>query len=105
MRSTIKLGAGRAIVVQPQGEGVRFDLTFAGVVVGGDVLTPDQCGALVFSIEQAAEAAGIAQDRMRASEGTASAQRINRTAPTCPAGDVALCQGGSACRGVCLGQS
>lgn len=78
MRTTLKLSGGRALVVAPAaGQGVRVELTFAGVVVGGDVLTPDQCGALMFGIEQAAEAAGIAAEREQASEGTESAQRIN----------------------------
>ncbi len=76
MKTTIKLGAGRALIVQPQGEGVRVDLTFGGVVMGGDVLTPDQCGALMIGLERATEAAGIAADR--ASEGIASARRIKR---------------------------
>ncbi|WP_288254056.1 hypothetical protein [uncultured Hydrogenophaga sp.] len=74
MKTTIKLSAGRALVVQPQGAGVRVDLTFGGVVMGGDVLTPDQAGALLFGLEQAAEAAGMAADRV--SEGIASALRI-----------------------------
>ncbi|CDN87502.1 hypothetical protein [Hydrogenophaga intermedia] len=75
MKTTIKLTAGRALVVQPApGKGVRVDVTLAGVVVAGDVLTPDQTGALLFGLEQAAEAAGIAADRV--SEGIASALRI-----------------------------
>lgn len=88
MKTTLKLSGGRALVVSPAaGQGVRVDLTFAGVVVGGDVLTPDQCGALLFGIEQAAEAAGIAAERQRASEGTESARRICReTGIACPAG-------------------
>lgn len=78
MKTTIKLAGGRALVVSPAaGQGVRVDLTFAGVVVGGDVLTPDQVGALLFGIEQAAEAAGIAADREAVSEGTESARTIN----------------------------
>lgn len=115
MKTTLKLSGGRALVVQPAaGQGVRVDLTFAGVVVGGDVLTPDQCGALLFGIEQAAEAAGIAAEREQASEGTESAQRIN-AAPIpmrrdsdrvpCPAGDVSLCDGPHACRKVCRSEA
>jgi hypothetical protein len=73
MKTTIKLAGGRALVVQPApGKGVRVDVTLAGVA--GDVLTPDQTGALLFGLEQAAEAAGIAADRV--SEGIASALRI-----------------------------
>lgn len=63
MKTTIKLGAGRAIVVTPAPGGVRVDLTMAGVVMGGDRITPDQCGALIFGIEQALEKGQIEADR------------------------------------------
>lgn len=66
MKTTIKLGAGRAIVVTPAPGGVRIDLTMAGVVVGGDRITPDQCGALMFGIEQALEKSQIEADRQGA---------------------------------------
>lgn len=65
MKTTIKLGAGRAIVVTPAPGGVRVDLTMAGMVMGGDKLTPDQCGALMFGIEQALEKGQIEADRQQ----------------------------------------
>jgi hypothetical protein len=66
MKTTVKLGAGRAIVVTPQQEGVRVDLTLAGVAVGGDVLTGAQVGALLFGLEQAAEAVQLGKQRRAA---------------------------------------
>lgn len=63
MKTTVKLGAGKAIVVSPAPGGVRVDLTVAGVVMGGDRMTPDQCGALIFGIEQALEKGQIEADR------------------------------------------
>lgn len=63
MKTTIKLGAARAIVITPAPNGVRVDLTMAGVVIGGDHMTADQAGALMFGIEQALEASNIAKQR------------------------------------------
>lgn len=77
MKSTIKLDGGKSVVVLPGASGtVRVDLAIMGVGVGGMNLQPNECGALMFAIEQAAEAAGIELDRQRASEGTQSARRI-----------------------------
>lgn len=53
MKTTIKLGANKAIVVKPGPKGLRVDVTLAGVCVAGDELTPDQAGALIFGMEQA----------------------------------------------------
>lgn len=67
MKTTIKLGGGKAVIVQPGNKsGVLVEFTFGGVSVGRDELTPDQCGALMFGIEQALEVAGVAQDRAAA---------------------------------------
>lgn len=66
MKNTIKLSGGRAIVVAPQKEGVRIDVTFAGVVMAGDVLSADQVGVLLFALETAADAVRVAQDRAAA---------------------------------------
>lgn len=66
MKTTVKLGAGRAIVVTPQAEGVRVDVTLAGVVMAGDVLTGEQIGALLFGLEQAAEAVQVGKQRRAA---------------------------------------
>ena len=43
--------------------GVRVDLTMAGVVIGGDNITEDQAGALMFGIEQALEKSRIERER------------------------------------------
>lgn len=68
MRTTIKLGGGKAAIVAPGARGgVLVEFTFGGVSVGRDELTPDQCGELMFGIEQALEVAGVAQDRAAAS--------------------------------------
>lgn len=68
MKTTIKLGGGKAVIVQPGSKaGVLVEFMFGGVSVGRDELTPDQCGALMFGIEQALEVAGVAQDRAAAS--------------------------------------
>lgn len=61
MKTTIKLKGGRAIVVQPAPTGVRVDLTVSGVCLGGDVMTPDQAGALMFGIEKALEVSEVAR--------------------------------------------
>ena len=63
MKTTIKLGAARAITVQPAPNGVRVDLSLSGVVIGGDNITADQAGALIFGIEQALEQATLASQR------------------------------------------
>lgn len=67
MKTTIKLGGGKAVTVTPGARGgAMVEFSFGGVSVGRDELTPDQCGALIFGIEQALEAAGVAQDRAAA---------------------------------------
>ena len=63
MKTTIKLGAARSIIVTPAPNGVRVDLTMAGVVIGGDNITEDQAGALMFGIEQALEKSRIERER------------------------------------------
>lgn len=63
MKTTIKLGAARSIVITPAPNGVRVDLTMAGVVIGGDNITEDQAGALMFGIEQALEKGRIERER------------------------------------------
>lgn len=63
MKTTIKLGKAKAIVVKPSPRGVAVEVTVAGVVLVCDHLTEDQCGALMFGIEQAIEAGRLAQER------------------------------------------
>lgn len=60
MKHTIKIDAGKSIVVQPNpnGQGVRFSLVLFGADMATAVLTPDQCGALIVGIEVCNEKAG-----------------------------------------------
>lgn len=71
MKSTIKLTTNKALIVQQcKGGGVTIELACRFNYMEGPQafhLTQDQCGALLFAIEQAAEAAQIAQDRATAS--------------------------------------
>ncbi len=59
MKTTIKLKQGMALVVEPVTGGIKVDLTMFGTRLGGDTLTLDQAGVLLFAVEQAAEAAGV----------------------------------------------
>jgi hypothetical protein len=58
MKTTIKLGAGKSLTVEPYalGPGVRATIGFElfGVKQTQCInLTPDQCGALIFGLEAA----------------------------------------------------
>ena len=55
MEHTIKIDAGKSIVSNPDkaGGGVTFDLKFFGASMASGVLTPDQCGVLIFALEHA----------------------------------------------------
>jgi len=59
MKSTIKIDAGKSIVVQPNktGPGVSVSLVLFGASMASAVLTPDQCAALILGIEIASEKA------------------------------------------------
>lgn len=63
MKTTVKLDALKALVIEPAPNGVRHSIRVGSVVVGSFVLTPDQLSAVQFGQDQAAEAAGIARDR------------------------------------------
>ncbi len=63
MKTTVKLEAFKALVIEPAKDGVRMSIQVGGVIVGGFVLTADQIGAAMFGVEVAAEAAGIAAQR------------------------------------------
>jgi hypothetical protein len=72
MKSTIKLTPSKAVCVQPckQG-GVVLEITNKNALhvlatITTIHLTQDQCGALLFAIEQAAEAADMMQMRAAA---------------------------------------
>lgn len=66
MKTTIKLGLCSSVTVKPNGEGVQVGIHGIQETVAVIELTQDQAGALIFAIEQAAEAAAIAQDRATA---------------------------------------
>lgn len=66
MKTTVKLDTMRAVVIQPDPKGVRLAMTVGSIEVGSFVLGADQIGAVMFGVEQAAEAAGIAKDRAAA---------------------------------------
>ena len=55
MKTTIKIDTKKALVIEPAqlSNGINFNLTIAGFTVGGAVLTPDQCGVIIFALEQA----------------------------------------------------
>ena len=74
MKTTIKLTLTTAFAVQPCKAGgvvIEYQDNF-GEAFGGNCealawhLTPDQAGALIFALEQATEAAQIAQERAAA---------------------------------------
>lgn len=55
MKTTIKIDLLRSLVVEPASGG--------GVCIGGQVATPDQCGALIFAIEAALETQAVKASR------------------------------------------
>jgi len=59
MKTTVKLGAGRAVTIEPGEEGVRIAYEIWGVPLEASEITPDQAGALLFGIEQALEAVRV----------------------------------------------
>lgn len=64
MKSTIKLDGGKSVVVMPGLENTaRVEITVMGVGVGALNLTPDQCGAVIFALEQVLERNGIQHAR------------------------------------------
>lgn len=60
MKTTIKIDSSKSLVVEPApGGGVMFSALLHGFKAGSHVGTPDQCGVLIFAIEQALEVAGV----------------------------------------------
>lgn len=57
MKTTVKIDAGKSIVVQPNktGPGVSFSLVLFGASMAAAVMTPDQCQALILGIEIASD--------------------------------------------------
>lgn len=64
MKNTIKLSISESLVIQPKGDGIQLDVTLFGATIASKVLSLDMAGALMFALEQAAEAAE--QSRMLA---------------------------------------
>jgi hypothetical protein len=54
MKTTVKLDVHKAVVIEPQGEGVKLSIRVGAVTVGSLVLSKDKIGAVMFGIEQAA---------------------------------------------------
>jgi hypothetical protein len=61
MKNTIKLSPTESLVIQPNGQGVQFDVMAFGIVVASKVLDLDTVGALMFAFERAAECAESAR--------------------------------------------
>lgn len=59
MKTTIKLKAGRALVIEPGENGVKVAITVGGIVLGSDEITDDQAGVAAFAFEQALEARAV----------------------------------------------
>lgn len=66
MRTTIKTGIASSLIVEPKGAGVAITLMAIKNPIAMVRLTPDMVGALLFALEQAAEAADIEQARATA---------------------------------------
>lgn len=63
MKTTVKLDTMSAVIVEPSRSGVQITIKVGQVPIRAVTLTQDQVGALLFAVEQAAEAAGIRRDR------------------------------------------
>ncbi|WP_295375605.1 hypothetical protein [uncultured Pseudacidovorax sp.] len=61
MKTTVKLDNLKDVVIEPQGSGVRLTIRMSRIPLGDLTLTADQVGAVLFGMEQAAEAAQIEQ--------------------------------------------
>lgn len=65
MKTTIKAEGGKALIIEPskQGGGVDITAMLYGVQIGKQSVTPDQCGAFIFALEQALESQQTAAGR------------------------------------------
>lgn len=59
MKNTVKLDALHSIVTQPSLDGVMVQIFTGPLPVINKRLTPEQCSALIFGLEQALEALEI----------------------------------------------
>ena len=64
MKTTVKISAAEAVVVEQVGQGVSLKVTMMGVPVIERILTLDQVAAMGFALERAGE--GAEQARMLA---------------------------------------
>ena len=58
MKTTVKLDGYSSIVIQPEKGSVSLSLLMGGIPLKTQLLTLDQCGAILSGIEQAAAVAG-----------------------------------------------
>lgn len=63
MKLTLKIDETQAVAVEPEGEGVRLTMLRLRKPYATVQLNQPTLGALLFAIEQAADAAAIASDR------------------------------------------
>jgi len=54
MKSTIKIDAHKAVVIEPDGQGVKLSIRVGAIVIGSLVLRKDLVGAVLAGIEHAA---------------------------------------------------
>ncbi|MES2249223.1 MAG: hypothetical protein V4645_18225 [Pseudomonadota bacterium] len=54
MKSTIKIDPYKAVVIEPDGQGVKLSIRIGSVVVGSLVLRKELVGAVLAGIEHAA---------------------------------------------------
>lgn len=57
MKTTVKLDAMTALIVEPDGSKISLSIMVGSIPVRRQALTLDQSGAILFAIEQAAEIA------------------------------------------------
>lgn len=66
MKTTVKICSDLAVIVKPHGTDGCISLGIKSVEYSGEIIMQlDKAGALIFGLEQAAEAAQIAQDRAK----------------------------------------
>lgn len=61
MKHTVKIDAGKSIVITPNktGQGVCISLELFGVSMAAAILTPDQCDALTLAVEVCNEKSAV----------------------------------------------
>lgn len=61
MKHTVKIDAGKSIVITPNktGQGARISLELFGASMAAAILTPDQCDALTLAVEVCNEKSAV----------------------------------------------